>query len=349
MRTTIETHLITEITFPKIAVCPPKNTYTDLNYDLMMAENMTLDNNTRKELFYNAIKILYDHLCETNFDAKSMQFNTFQHNCTELLFEYVHKSILTNMSLLVDNDRYYNWYHGYTQIKLPLYGSIKDYTNNDYGFYDKSIMVYTSASSGSVYTQYFAENIDEDKFDLDDFWFNVQIYPPASAKNDTNVTLHLKLESKTSEDDQIYIGDESSSMELSVVQEKSIQHSESYAVKYLLKRDSNYWLARDCEAGFGKGFTLDFGRYRSFNLLQLVNSNNKWRSTKDFKVYVDVDGSWVEVINGTLEDGRNLVKLPIQEFSFPTITGRFVRFDLMSFYGSGGGLQFFYISNKGNK
>ena len=42
VKTTIESHPIAEITFPKLTVCPPKNTYTDLNYDLMMTENMTL-------------------------------------------------------------------------------------------------------------------------------------------------------------------------------------------------------------------------------------------------------------------------------------------------------------------
>ena len=36
IKTTIETLPITEITFPKVTVCPPKNTYTDLNYDLMV-------------------------------------------------------------------------------------------------------------------------------------------------------------------------------------------------------------------------------------------------------------------------------------------------------------------------
>merc|ERR1712241_550164 len=50
IKTTIETRPITEITFPKITVCPPKNTLTDLNYHLMMAENMTLQNATRNEL-----------------------------------------------------------------------------------------------------------------------------------------------------------------------------------------------------------------------------------------------------------------------------------------------------------
>ena len=50
VKTTIETHPIAEITFPKVTVCPPKNTYTDLNYDLMMTENMTLNNDIRNGL-----------------------------------------------------------------------------------------------------------------------------------------------------------------------------------------------------------------------------------------------------------------------------------------------------------
>lgn len=41
--TTIETRPISEVTLPKIAVCPAKNTYTNLNYDLMkMKENVSI-------------------------------------------------------------------------------------------------------------------------------------------------------------------------------------------------------------------------------------------------------------------------------------------------------------------
>ena len=50
IKTTIETRPISEITFPKVTVCPPKDTFTDLNYDLMMLENMTMTNETREEI-----------------------------------------------------------------------------------------------------------------------------------------------------------------------------------------------------------------------------------------------------------------------------------------------------------
>ena len=60
VKTTIETLPTTEITFPKVTVCPPRNTFTDLNYYLMMTENMTLDNDTRQELTNFAAEMLYD-------------------------------------------------------------------------------------------------------------------------------------------------------------------------------------------------------------------------------------------------------------------------------------------------
>ena len=37
IKTTVETLPISTIKLPKVTVCPPKNTFTDLNYDLMMS------------------------------------------------------------------------------------------------------------------------------------------------------------------------------------------------------------------------------------------------------------------------------------------------------------------------
>ena len=41
--TTIETLPISNVKFPNIIVCPPKDTYTNLNYDLQQAQNKTID------------------------------------------------------------------------------------------------------------------------------------------------------------------------------------------------------------------------------------------------------------------------------------------------------------------
>ena len=96
VKTTVETLSITELTFPKVTVCPPKNTYTDLNYDLMMTENMTLDNDTRQELAQYAVEMLYDHLYD---------------------------NIIRNLSKLREKDRFYNWYQGYTELEFTFYDS----------------------------------------------------------------------------------------------------------------------------------------------------------------------------------------------------------------------------------
>ena len=54
--TTIETLPITEVPFPKVTVCPPKNTFTNLNYDLMTTENITLNNSTQNAMVEDFIK-----------------------------------------------------------------------------------------------------------------------------------------------------------------------------------------------------------------------------------------------------------------------------------------------------
>ena len=158
VKTTVETKPITEITFPKVTVCPPKNTYTDLNYDLVMTENMTLDNDTRQELTNYAVELMYDHLYD---------------------------NIMKNMSKFEEKDRNYNWYHGYTKIELPYYEPWDDSIVNYY--------VFTGASSGSVITQYFGDKFDADKVDAD-LYYGVNVYPPDSVRYNPNVTLHLDVE-----------------------------------------------------------------------------------------------------------------------------------------------------------
>ena len=86
------------------------------------------------------------------------------------------------MSKLEDSDRYYNWYHGYTGIKLPYYRYGK------FNYY-----VDTSATSGTITTQSFGEKFDVDKVETE-LLISVSVYPPASVKNNKNVTLHFEVE-----------------------------------------------------------------------------------------------------------------------------------------------------------
>ena len=45
--TTIETLPISQITLPNLTVCPPKNSFLNLNYDLLNSNQLKLDNDTR--------------------------------------------------------------------------------------------------------------------------------------------------------------------------------------------------------------------------------------------------------------------------------------------------------------
>ncbi len=88
VKTTIETLPIAEIKLPKVTVCPPKDTFTDLNYDLVMTDNITLTEDMRVEMFNYALDVLN----EDGFSGN-------------------------NWTKLHEEDRFYNWYQGYTRIK----------------------------------------------------------------------------------------------------------------------------------------------------------------------------------------------------------------------------------------
>ena len=131
--TTIETLPISEITFPNVTVCPPKNSLLNLNHDIMKSEEIDIDMEKRTELFEHALEIIQDEFF---------------------------KEMMANLSKLEDPDRFYNWYHGYTDIKLPYFSK----TMNRLVYY-----IYTSAISGNISTQYFREKFDIDKMDEDIF------------------------------------------------------------------------------------------------------------------------------------------------------------------------------------
>ena len=153
VKTTLETLPISELTFPKVTVCPPKNTYTDLNYDLMLTANMTLTEAMRDEIFEYAFEVLTE--------------NTFP---------------MTNWSKLHEEDRGYNWYHGYTRIIAPL--------NNANGL---NIRIETSATSGVVTTQYYTDPFQPDLVDRK-LYYEVKVYPPENDLVNENLTLHFQAE-----------------------------------------------------------------------------------------------------------------------------------------------------------
>ena len=83
IKTTLETLPISEMRFPKVTVCPPKDTYTDLNYNVMVSDNLTKSVDSY-DLYLYAKNVVKDHTFLDKFN-KIQELNGF-----------------------------YNWYHGYS-------------------------------------------------------------------------------------------------------------------------------------------------------------------------------------------------------------------------------------------
>ena len=171
--TTIETRPIIELPLPKVTVCPPKHTYTDLNYDLMLMKNVTITNTTR---------------------------NTLKEFAVELLLERLHDAIMTNLSKLQEKNMYSNWYNGFTLIVAPFVESG-----------NLNLIINTYAKSGTIMTENFGKQFEIDDVETD-LWFNVLIFPGYWAEANVNLTLHLEIEKmslidlSTDSKDRLYLG-----------------------------------------------------------------------------------------------------------------------------------------------
>ena len=155
VKTTVETLPISRITLPKVTVCPPKNTFTDLNYDLERADEMGLDDDQRNQLFGMALGLLETKHFENNWAF----WNKVQ-----------------------EKNRFFNWYHGLTVIASPL--SHRQTLR---------FLVSTSAPNGVLTTQHFGEPFQLNKLDKQ-AEHEIMLYCPDDIMEDPNVTLHVKFE-----------------------------------------------------------------------------------------------------------------------------------------------------------
>ena len=100
----------------------------------------------------------------------------------------------------------------------------------------------------------------------------------------------------------------------------------------------------------GQGeFIMDMGSDALVVGVELVNNGESARATRAFTVHLALadSGPWTEILSEELEnplDGltRPDDPLPLLTFSFPPTVARFIRFRIVSWYGIGGALQYFY-------
>ena len=100
--TTIETLSISELDFPNVTVCPPRNSFTSLIPDLVRARNITLDEETRKKFVAVISDIVFNGTL-TNIYSEYTRYTRGQKNHlgwykgeTKELFFKIFSSIANN-------------------------------------------------------------------------------------------------------------------------------------------------------------------------------------------------------------------------------------------------------------
>ena len=104
---------------------------------------------------------------------------------------------MVNMSKLEVENKCYNWYHGYTEVKLPFWDNL----------YGLMYEIFTSATTGSIKTQHFGGKYYPDKIERK-LYCGIVIYPPPHVLKNPNYTLTLEIEKMSmvvSEDSREYI------------------------------------------------------------------------------------------------------------------------------------------------
>eukprot|EP00092_Neocalanus_flemingeri_P033056 GFUD01035950.1.p1 GENE.GFUD01035950.1~~GFUD01035950.1.p1 ORF type:complete len:521 (-),score=149.13 GFUD01035950.1:312-1874(-) len=113
---------------------------------------------------------------------------------------------------------------------------------------------------------------------------------------------------------------------------------------------ANYWAGPNKRAGT---FILNLGCRQTFRGIRLVNTHDfTWKAgaTRQFKLHVSdtKSGPWAQVLDTQLEDSRQQKDpLPLQNFALDTeTTAQFLKFELVSWWGDYGGLQYFDIERQ---
>ena len=112
---------------------------------------------------------------------------------------------------------------------------------------------------------------------------------------------------------------------------------------------SNYWKAEDGKVGEEQGFIMYLGCIKTVTGVSLKNTHNAGTrdfSTKKFRILGSAtnSGPWQELLVADLEDSRRQDPPPLQQLIFDnSAVVSFVKFELLEYHGSGGGLQYFAI------
>ena len=177
--TTIETLPIKEVIFPKVTVCPPKGTFTDLNYDIMVLGNMSVG----QEYSVTPLKPMKN--------AKNPLLKGFVNHFLHMDFE----TMLSKISSVKEKEKYRNWYIGMTKVPIGIgAGDIR---------IDKSVE--TFAPNGEISTPFFGDQFEMKNFALETE-FSVSLKKYYSPYDQTHsCDLSFQMEYYVEDNDKSYL------------------------------------------------------------------------------------------------------------------------------------------------
>ena len=92
--TTIDTLPISELKFPNVTVCPPRNSFTNLNPDIVRSSKLSLSEGQRQALSEQVSEVVFT----SNMEKKLATYNEYE-----------------------EKDKHRNQYYGLSKIFLPLF------------------------------------------------------------------------------------------------------------------------------------------------------------------------------------------------------------------------------------
>jgi len=125
-----------------------------------------------------------------------------------------------------------------------------------------------------------------------------------------------------------------------------VTNEEDFLFGEFREESSNYWLTPDGATGDDAQLFMVFQCPRTIKgfLVKNTRNLNKDRGTKDFTISISdsIDGPWTDILTGTLPDARNVSPVPVLNFDLENeVETQYLRFQVDTFYGQGGGLQYF--------
>ena len=126
-----------------------------------------------------------------------------------------------------------------------------------------------------------------------------------------------------------------------------VTNEEDYRVRNSEVNHANYWMAPSGKTGDKAKFYMVFKCPRKINGFMLKNTHNGFYQDSGTQIFTisqskSMDGPWTPMLRGKISDARNVSPVPVENHPLAApVETSYLKFQIDSYYGYGGGLQYF--------